>query len=138
MTKSRSEIIIPEQTRYYHCISRCVRRAFLCGTDRYTGKNYDYRRARIEKDMLKYARIFCLNIYAYSVMSNHTHILLEIDDLEACSLTYKQVLKRYHKIFKPLKIEEKFLAGDKLEKEETELLKVRVAMYRRRLSSISW
>ena len=111
---------------------------FLCGEDKDTGKNYDYRRSIIEKEMLKYSRIFCLNIYSYCVMSNHTHILLEIDDMKALELSHKQVLKRYHKIFQPTKIEEKFMQGYKLEKSETETLKSRIKIYRERLMSISW
>jgi len=44
MTQPRSRLVSVEDTPYYHCIGRCVRRAFLCGTDEFSGKNYEHRR----------------------------------------------------------------------------------------------
>ncbi len=44
MTRARKELVSVETMPYYHCICRCVRRAFLCGEDSYSGKNYEHRR----------------------------------------------------------------------------------------------
>jgi hypothetical protein len=38
MPMPRRTRISIEDTLYYHCCSRVVRRAFLCGDDKYTGK----------------------------------------------------------------------------------------------------
>jgi hypothetical protein len=44
MTQSRCNLVSLQDTRYYHLISRCVRRAFLCGEDKYTKQSYEHRR----------------------------------------------------------------------------------------------
>jgi hypothetical protein len=41
MPKPRSSQVSLIDTAYYHCVSRCVRRAFLCGTDKYSGTSYE-------------------------------------------------------------------------------------------------
>ena len=52
MPKPRSSQVSLIDTSYYHCVSRCVRRAFLCGTDKYSGTSYEHRRAWVEDKVL--------------------------------------------------------------------------------------
>src|SRR5580693_9690491 len=39
-TYARRQIVVEDTVGVYHCIARCVRRAFLCGVDPYTGQDY--------------------------------------------------------------------------------------------------
>ncbi|MEQ9407617.1 MAG: hypothetical protein RIK87_07805, partial [Fuerstiella sp.] len=41
---SRAETCPDDEINVVHCINRCVRRGFLCGTDPFTGQNYEHRR----------------------------------------------------------------------------------------------
>ena len=62
MPKPRYAHVSLDATPYYHCVSRCVRRAYLCGIDPNTGEDYVYRRQLIEDKMLELSDIFVLDI----------------------------------------------------------------------------
>ncbi|SEH07566.1 hypothetical protein [Candidatus Venteria ishoeyi] len=44
MPTPRKEQVSKHINSHYHCISRAVRRAFLCGVDKQSGCNYEHRR----------------------------------------------------------------------------------------------
>ena len=77
MTRARKEQISLADTAYYHCISRCVRRAFLCGEDRFTGR-YDHRREWILERLTLLDQVFAIDICANAIMSNYYHPVLYI------------------------------------------------------------
>jgi len=95
VTYPRSHLIDRENGGFYHLITRCVRRAWLCGKDPLTGRSFDHRRQWIEERMLKLATCFTVELYAYSVMSNHYHIVLHVDPKAALALSDEQVAKRW-------------------------------------------
>ena len=73
---ARKDIVRKGEIGVYHTWSRCVQRAFLCGRDPVTGKDFDYRRTWI-KTLLEYqASVFAVEVGNYSILSNHQHAIL--------------------------------------------------------------
>ena len=82
MTRARESIIDLEATPYYHCISRCVRRAFLGGECEFSGQNFEHRRSWITDRMSELAAAFAIEVASYAVMSSTaavTHFLERIE-----------------------------------------------------------
>ena len=96
MPRPRSTQISIEDTPYYHCCSRTVRRAYLTGVDDFTGKSYEHRRGWIEEQIFTLAEMFAIDVVAYAVMGNHLHIVLHIDIELANNWTDREVVvKKY-------------------------------------------
>ena len=79
MAIARASQIHLDSTRYYHCISRCVRRAFLCGRDSCTNQSFDHRKRWLVDRMKTLSEVFSIRVCAYSIMSNHFHVVLYVD-----------------------------------------------------------
>ncbi|BED89292.1 hypothetical protein PspMM1_17600 [Pseudoalteromonas sp. MM1] len=45
--------------------------------------------------MLELAKIFCIDVCAFAVMSNHTHLVLYVDNKKANRLNDKAIVIRY-------------------------------------------
>ena len=63
MTYPRSILVPPGSPGTFHCVSRCVRRAFLCGEDRLTGRSFEHRRQWVEDRIHQLAGIFGVSIW---------------------------------------------------------------------------
>ena len=71
MTVAREQQICLEETRFYHVVSRCVRRVFLCGEDSVTGKSFEHRRQWLLDRIKLVTSVFDIDVCSYAVMSNH-------------------------------------------------------------------
>ncbi len=91
MAKPRKAQVSLDITPYYHCSSRCVRRAFLCGEDPVSGKSFEHRRQLIENKLLSLTQVFAIDLCAYAIMSNHYHAVLLVDKDRADNWTKRQV-----------------------------------------------
>ena len=138
MPRPRRTQISLEDTPYYHCCSRVVRRAFLCGDDSYSGKNYDHRRGWVESLLFELEAVFAIDVAAFAVMSNHLHLVLRVDIETANHWTDREVLEQWHKLFKGDALTQKFAKGELVEAHEVSRLKHSIALYRSRLCDISW
>jgi len=138
MPKPRKTLVSLDATPYYHCVSRCVRRAFLCGEDTITGNSYEHRRQWIEDRLLTLASTFAIDIAAYAIMSNHYHVVLRINHELAENWTTSEVIDHWHRIFKGSLLSQRYAQGEILSKAEHDALSEQVNKWRERLISISW
>src|SRR5512145_105906 len=78
MALPRSKYVRDGEEGVYHCYSRCVRRAFLCGFDPVTGRDFSHRKTLIVDRLHFLASIFTVDVCAYSVMDTHLHNVLRL------------------------------------------------------------
>jgi len=136
MGYSRRTYVQPGAPGIFHCVSRCVRRAFLCGEDPLTGRSFEHRKKWIEARILELADIFAVAMHAYAVMSNHVHVVMAVEPDIAMSWSEEEVARRWLRLFRSARD----IANASLESriEALAIQKTRIATLRRRLGDISW
>lgn len=95
MTMARAHLVDPAVTRWYHCVSRCVRRAFLLGEGEHD------RKAWIENRIRELAEIFAVSVAGFAILDNHLHLLIRLDPHVADAWTDEEVVRRWGRLHPP-------------------------------------
>ena len=100
MGYARKSLISLQDTPYYHCIARCVRRAWLWGKDKYAGKDYSHRKQWVIDRLAQLSEVFAIEVCAYAVMSDHYHLVLYVDEKRNSSWSDDEVVERWSTLFR--------------------------------------
>ena len=138
MATPRKQQISLVDTPYYHCVARCVRRAFLCGEDTLSGQSFEHRRGWVEDKLHFLSQVFAIDVCAYAIMSNHYHVVLFIDEEKAKQWSMKEVIERWHRLHKGTLLTQQYCRGDVLAKPLMDVVEATAEVYRKRLMKISW
>ncbi len=138
MTRPRKELISLADTPYYHITSRCVRRAFLCGVDHYSGQSYEHRRQWVVDRIRLLSSLFAIDICAYAIMSNHYHLVLKACPEQLDELADDDIIERWCALFKGPLLIQNYRNGEALKPYERASIADIVAVWRAKLASISW
>ena len=130
MAIARSQLVDLEVTPYYHVISRCVRRAHLCGWDRTTRRSFAHRKRWLTERIGQLVRCFAIEVYAYAIMGNHYHLVVGIDQPRVATWSDDEVLTRWGRLF-PASVR-------RLDHQPQAMRKAAVEQFRQRLASLSW
>ena len=135
--QARGEYLNPHEVQVVHTVQRCVRQAFLCGLDKNSGKNYEYRRLWIRKRFEFLASVFGIDCLTYTVLSNHLHLVLRSRPDVVKQWSDEEVARRWWRLFPQRKDKE----GNAEEPSESDLGMItddvtRLAQIRERLSDV--
>ncbi|WP_246540010.1 hypothetical protein [sulfur-oxidizing endosymbiont of Gigantopelta aegis] len=123
---------------FYHCISRCVRRTFLCGVDSATNKDYSHRKQWFVERLALLSKTFAIDVCAYAIMSNHLHTVLKINASLAQSWSDETVIQHWQQLCSIPVLVERYLNGECHSEAEQDKARETIAVFRERLMDISW
>jgi len=138
MPQARSRQISLDDTPYYHCISRCVRRAFLCGKDTHTGFDFEHRRQWIVDRIKLLSSVFAVDLCAYAIMSNHYHVVVRINVDQVKQWSDQEVASRWMQLFSGPLLMHQYLGNANLTAVEKKRVASLFSTWRERLGDLSW
>ena len=83
------------------------------------------------------SEVFSIDICAYAVMQNHTHIVFRVDREKALAWCGDEIVSRWTTLYKPSPIVERYLDGFKLSKAEKKVVAEDIEKWRHRLYDIN-
>lgn len=138
MTLARREQVNLCATPYYHCVTRCVRRAFLCGKDRESGRSFDHRKRWIVNRLRCLASVFAVDLCAYAIMSNHYHVVVRVNRAGALRWSGEEVADRWTRLFRGHPLVDRYVNGQGLSSAEERQVNAILEQWRARLYDLSW
>lgn len=97
--KPRCKIIDRNEPGVYHCYNRCVRAESLLSVDLTKGPEYDQRKDWLLAMLTSLASIFCIEIFKYSIMDNHLHLILRNRPDLVREWSKENILRRAMRLF---------------------------------------
>ena len=139
MALPRSQYVKDGQEGVYHCFSRCVRRAFLCGRDAVTNRDFSHRKQLLVDRLRHLALIFAIEVCAYAILENHYHSILRTRPDIVATWSDWEVATRWLMLFP----RHRSIGGATRLPAEEEIRALanrpeRIAQLRQRLCSLSW
>ena len=135
---SRDQQFDPAEVCIVHCVQRCVRRAFLAGVDRESGKDYSFRKEWIRRRLEALASVFGIDVLSYAIMSNHIHVILRNRPDVVAQWSDQEAALRWLKVFPGRRIEEHLAEPTDNDVKTLVRNKKKLKEVRRRLADISW
>ena len=136
---ARKEIVIEGEVGIYHCMSRCVRRALLCGEDPLTGRDFSHRKDWIRNRLKLLLNSFAIELCDYAVMPNHIHLVVRTRPDLVATWSDQEVVRRWWRVFP--KRRKRDGSPQELRQKDVDVLLADADMVekkRGRLSSLSW
>jgi hypothetical protein len=95
MTLPRARLLDVSITRWYRCITRCVRHTFLLAAGKFDRTEW------IERRLEELAEIVAVSVGGFSVMDHHLQVLARLDSGGGHGWSDEEVLRRWGRLFPP-------------------------------------
>ena len=123
----------PTDPPWLHCVSRCVRRAFLCGD------GHEHRKEWLERRLRLLARCFAVDVGSFSILSNHAHLVLRPRPQRTSSWSAEEVARAWWHVRRNVDpVDDMAIASDQAQIDALARDADFVARWRERLGSLSW